>query len=126
LSQAGVETMRGLYEANSSEALSDLLADDCVWVSDPAMPGGGTYRGKADVRAYLDQLFVFEGGTIEVHDVVDLGERVLGVTTFRSAPKDGPAVEWTWCQLVTFEDGLITELRSFLDEGVARRAAGLD
>jgi ketosteroid isomerase-like protein len=125
MSQPNVEAMRRVYEANSPDALIGLLADDCVWVSDPDMPGGGTYRGKEEVRGYLDQLLVFEGGTIDVHEIVDLGERVLGVATFRSAPRSGPAVEWVWCQLVTFDDGLITELRSFLDEGRAREAAGI-
>jgi hypothetical protein len=94
--------MRWLYESNTPEALIGVLAEDCVWISDPSMPGGGTYRGKSDVGAYIEELFIFEAATIEVHESADLGERILGVTTFRSGPEEGPAVEWIWCQLVTF------------------------
>jgi ketosteroid isomerase-like protein len=125
MSGENVEIMRRLYESKSQQALVDLLAEECVWISDPRMPGGGTYTGKEAVSRYLDGMFVFEDGNIEVHDIIDLGDRALGITTFSARPPDGPATEWLWCQLVTFRDGFITEFRSFLDRESALEAAGL-
>jgi ketosteroid isomerase-like protein len=100
--------------------------DDFVWVSDPRMPGGGTYRGKDDARGYLTQMAVFDESTLVDDDLTDFGDdRVLGITTIRAAPADGPAVEWAWCHLVTINDGLILEARSFIDRESALEAAGL-
>lgn len=125
MSPENVEIMRRLYESNSQQALVDLLADECVWISDPKMPGGGTYTGKEAVGRYLDGMLVFEDGTIEVHEIIDLGDRALGITTFKARPADGPATEWLWCHLVTLRAGSITEFRSFLDKESALQAAGL-
>ena len=69
---------------------------------------------------------VFDESTLVVDDLIDLGDdRVLGMTTIRAAPADGPAVEWVWCHLVTIDDGLISEARSFIDRESALEAAGL-
>jgi ketosteroid isomerase-like protein len=70
-------------------------------------------------------MLVFEDGSIEVHEIIDLDDRALGITTFRARPADGPATEWLWCHLVTLRDGRITELRSFLDRESALEAAGI-
>jgi hypothetical protein len=34
-------------------------------------------------------------------------------------------VDWLWCHLVSFSDGLISPAQSFLDRGSALEAAGL-
>jgi ketosteroid isomerase-like protein len=125
MSQENVEIMRRLYQSNAQQALVDLLADECVWISNPKMPGGGRYTGKEAVRRYLDGMLVFEDGTIEVHEIIDLGDRALGITTFRARAPDGPTTEWLWCHLVVFRNGSITEFRSFLDRESALEAAGL-
>jgi ketosteroid isomerase-like protein len=128
MSEENVELLRGVYETPGDEAFGALLAiaaDDVVWVSDPRMPGGGTFRGKNATSQYLDALGVFEQEALDVERVIDLGDRVLGITTIRAKPPDGPAVEWVWCQLVSFRDGLVTEVRNFLDRESALEAAGL-
>jgi ketosteroid isomerase-like protein len=125
MTHENVEIMRRLYASNSQQALVDSLDDECTWISDPKMPGGGTYTGKEAVSQYLDGMLVFDNGTIEVHEIIDLGDRALGITTFRARPADGPEAEWLWCHLVTFRNGSITEFRSFLDRESALEAAGL-
>jgi ketosteroid isomerase-like protein len=89
------------------------------------VPGGGTFRGEEATSRYLDGLGVFEQEALDVERVIDLGDRVLGITTIRAKPPDGPSVEWVWRQLVTFRDGLVTEVRNFLDRESALVAAGL-
>jgi ketosteroid isomerase-like protein len=130
MSEQSVEILRGVYEAEADdriEALMRVAADDVVWISDPRMPGGGTYRGKEDARGYLTQMAIFDESTLTIDDLIDLGDdRVLGMTTIRAAPAGGPPVEWVWCHLVTIDDGLIAEVRSFIDRDIALEAAGLD
>ena len=128
MSEENVQILRGVYENPGDEAFGALLeiaSDDIVWVSDPRMPGGGTFRGKDAIRSYLDRLGVFEQEALDVERVVDLGDRVLGITTIRAKPPDGPSVEWVWCLLVTFRHGLVSEVRSFLVRESALEAAGL-
>jgi ketosteroid isomerase-like protein len=128
MSQENVQLLRGVYGApgdNGFDALLDIASDDIVWVSDPRMPGGGTFHGKDATTRYLDGLGIFEQEALDVEQLIDLGDRVLGITTIRAKPPEGPSVEWIWCQLVTFRDGLVTEVRNFLDRESALEAAGL-
>jgi ketosteroid isomerase-like protein len=128
MSEKNVQLLRGVYETPGDEAFSallDIASDDIVWVSDPRMPGGGTLSGKDATRRYLESLGVFEQEALDVERVIDLGERVLGITTIRAKPPEGPSVEWVWCQLVTFRGGFVTEVRNFLDRESALEAAGL-
>jgi ketosteroid isomerase-like protein len=118
-----------MYEAAAANGIDAMLGyarDDAVWISDPRVVGGGTFRGKQAVRAYLTELAVFEEETIEIHELIDLGDRVLGIATFRATARDGLSVEWLWCHLVSFKDGLVMEWRSFMDRESALKAVGLE
>ena len=128
MSEKNIQLLRGVYEAPGDEAfgaLLDIASDDIVWVSDPRMPGGGRFEGKDAVKRYLEGLGVFKQEALDVERLVDLGDRVLGMTTIRAKPPDGPSVEWVWCQLVTFRDGLVTEVRNYLDRESALEAAAV-
>jgi ketosteroid isomerase-like protein len=128
MSQENVDLARRMYKAAAVEGIDAMLGyanDDAVWISDPRVVGGGTYRGKHAVREYLMELAVFEEETIEIHEIIDLGDRVLGIATFRATARDGLSVEWLWCHLISVEDGLVTEWRSYMDRDSALKAVGL-
>jgi ketosteroid isomerase-like protein len=128
MSEKNIQLLRGVYEAPGDEAFGaplDIASDDIVWVSDPRMPGGGRFEGKDAVKRYLEALGVFKQEALDVERLVDLGDRVLGMTTIRAKPPDGPSVGWVWCQLVMFRDGLVTEVRNYLDRESALEAAAL-
>jgi ketosteroid isomerase-like protein len=104
----------------------EFTTDDVVWVSDARFPGGGTHRGKADVRRWLNQLWIYDDFRIDVEEIIDLGgDRAVGFTRCHATPADGPPADWVWCHLVSFRDGWITEVQSFLDRESAQEAAGL-
>src|SRR5437016_4619136 len=125
MSQKNVEIARRMYDTAANRGIDAMLgyaSDDAVWISDPRVVAGGTFRGKQAVREYLTELAVFEEETIELHEVIDC---VLGIVTFRATARDGLSVEWLWCHLVSFKGGLVTEWRSYMDRGSAVKAAGL-
>jgi len=107
------------------EGILEHATEDIVWISDPRFPGGGTHKGKENVRQWFAKLWIYEEISVEVEEIIDLGERVLGITRCHAAPPDAPEVDWLWCHLVTFRDGLISRAQSFLDKHSALRAAGL-
>jgi ketosteroid isomerase-like protein len=128
MSQENVEVLHKVYElaeARGVEGLLELATEDIVWISDPRFPGGGTHRGKENVRRWLIKLWIYDEVSIDVEEIMDLGDRALGITRWHAAPPDAPRVDWLWCHLVSVRDGLIIQAQSFLDKESALEAAGL-
>jgi len=128
MSQENVEALRRAYEVaevRGADGFLELATEDIVWISDPRFPGGGTHTGKENVRGWLTKLWIYDEIAIDVEEIIDLGDRALGITHFHGASRDAPPVDWLWCHLVAFGDGLITQAQSFLDRETALEAAGL-
>ena len=103
----------------------ELTTEDLVWISDPRFPGGGTHMGKENVLGWLNTIWIYEEVSIDVEEIIDLDDRALGITRCHAVPADAPRVDWLWCHLVSFRDGLISQAQSFLDRDDALEAAGL-
>jgi ketosteroid isomerase-like protein len=73
----------------------------------------------------VDEALDLREVSIDVEEIVDLGDRALGITRFHGVSSDVPPVVWLWCHLVSFRDGLISQAQSFLDRESAVEAAGL-
>jgi ketosteroid isomerase-like protein len=128
MSQENVEVLRKTYESAESRGIEGLLeqaTEDLVWISDPNFPGGGTHIGRENVRRWLLGLWIYDELRIDVEEIIDLGDRALGITRFHARTHDGPRVDWPWCHLVWFNGGLINQAQSFLDKARALEVAGL-
>jgi ketosteroid isomerase-like protein len=128
MSQDNVEVLRKAYEfaeSRGAEGFLILATEDLVWISDPNFPGGGTHMGKENVRRWLANLWIYDEVSIDIEQIIDLDDRALGITRFSGLSHDGPRVDWVWCHLVRFSDGLINQAQSFLDRERALEAAGL-
>jgi ketosteroid isomerase-like protein len=128
MSQENVEVLQTAYrlaQARGAEGFLDYATEDIVWISDPRFPGGGTHMGKENVRQWLIKLWIYDEVSIDVEEIMDLGDRALGITRFHGASPDAPRVDWLWCHLVSFRGGLICQAQSFLDRESALEAAGL-
>jgi ketosteroid isomerase-like protein len=128
MSQENVEIVQEVYrlaEAQGVDGLLELATDDIVWISDPRFPGGGTHKGKENVRRWLLTLWIYDEMSIDVERIMDFGDRALGITRFQAVSHDGPEVNWLWCHLFSFRHGLICRTQSFLDRESALKAAGL-
>ena len=129
MSQENVEIVHRVYavaEARGVEGLLELATDDIVWISDPRFPGGGRHHGKENVRRWLTKLWIYDEVSVEVEEIIDLNDRALGITRFHGPSVDSPPVDWPWCHLFSFRDGLISQAQSFLDRTDALEAAGLE
>jgi ketosteroid isomerase-like protein len=128
LSKENVEIVRRLYELAETRGVEGLLrlaTDDIVWISDPSFPGGGSHRGKENVRRWLTELWIYDEVSVDVEEIVDLNGRALAITRFHGISAGAPQVDWAWCHLFAFRDGLISQAQSFLDRADALEAAGL-
>jgi ketosteroid isomerase-like protein len=128
MSRENVELVLDVYrlaEAQGVDGLLEFATEDIVWISDPRFPGGGTHEGMENVRHWLRSLWIYEEVSIDVERIMDFDDRALGITRFHAVSQDGPQVDWLWCHLFTFRDGLICRTQSFLDKESALEAAGL-
>jgi ketosteroid isomerase-like protein len=128
MSQENVEVVRRVYklaEVRGVEGLLELATDDIVWISDPRFPGGGKHKGKENVRRWLRKIWIYDEVSVDVEEIIDLDDRALGITRFHGVSSDAPPVDWPWCHLFAFREGLISQAQSFLDRGEALEAAGL-
>jgi ketosteroid isomerase-like protein len=128
MSQENVEVLGTAYAqatARGAEGFLEFATEDLVWISDPRFPGGGTHMGKENVRRWLNTIWIYEEFSIDVEKIIDLDDSALGITRCHAVPPDAPEVDWLWCHLVSFRDGLISQAQSFLDRDEALEAAGL-
>jgi ketosteroid isomerase-like protein len=128
MSEENVEVLRTAYGQATTqgvEGILDLTTEDIVWISDPRFPGGGTQRGKENVRRWLNTIWIWEEVSIHVEEIIDLDDRALGIARWRATPADGPKVDFLLCHLASFRDGLISQAQIFLDRADALEAAGL-
>jgi ketosteroid isomerase-like protein len=87
------------------------------------------YRGREEMRMFWSTFREpWETITLEVDQIVDLGDRVVMLHTFRGTGKEsGVEVAQQYASLVSFTGGLVTEMVGYGgDWAAARAAAGLD
>jgi ketosteroid isomerase-like protein len=133
MSQENVALVKQAMDAINTGQLSafvEFLDPAIVWETDPFVPEPGVYEGIEAVRSYLDGFVqAFGAMHLDVHEIVDLGGTdVLPVITIKGPPlgqTTGETQLFKWCLIDTVRNGKITRIRSFLDEGRAREAAGL-
>jgi ketosteroid isomerase-like protein len=131
MSREPVEVVRRGYEAFNRGDLEGMFADaapEFEYVATDAIPGaGGVYRGPEDFRKFLDRWWgEFDQPHVEVHELIDAGDRVLASVTFRGHGKQsGAEADWTLWQLWTVRGGKFVRGQGFTSKGEALKAAGV-
>jgi len=91
-----------------------------------ATPIAGTYRGREEVRAYVEEwLNTFGDVRLNVEELVEVNDHVLVVVRGSGWGKaSGVEVENRFCQLWTVSEGVPTRMREYPTRDEALAAAG--
>ncbi len=133
MSQENVELLRQATDAlnrRDVDAWLAFLSPDVVWEALPGVPGlGELYRGRAEVRAWIDQLFELAEGVVhtEIEQVTELtdGRVFLAVVLTARGRGSGVPFEMPAWSVIWFAEGLVTRRQVFWTRDEALEAAGL-
>ena len=133
MSQENVEVFkRGIEAFNRGdlEAVPDMLHPEVVLhLSLPAMFGGEAtvFRGHNEYRAFFEELTeAFAEFRIEISEVRDLGERIVGIgRLYGRGRASGAEVESPIAYVVEYRDGKQIRVDDHFDPAEALEAAGL-
>ena len=100
---------------------------DFEWKTDDRVPGAGTYRGREQVRRFLeDQREPFEEVVLESQEFFERGDQIVVFVLVRLRPRGSSAVvESRIGHLWTMSDGKALRCESFAVRAEALQAAGL-
>ena len=128
MSQKNVELVRAAFAQFASGDFSSLAdyPDDFEFVTDPAMPDAGTYRGEAARRWTTAWVESFDQLTMQATEIVDAGDKVVVTLLQRGRPHGSQGVvEGLWWQVLTFRQGELARSELFAERATALKAAGL-
>jgi ketosteroid isomerase-like protein len=136
MSQENVEIVRRAYELfneGGPEAMisAGIWSPEIVWDFSPSeIPGLGVYRGHDEVRAFFEEdwfgAFPFEEWEVELDQLVDHGDQVIGVHHQRGlGASSRAAAELEQGIIYTLHDGEIVRVEIYGDPAKALEAAGL-
>jgi uncharacterized protein len=122
--------VRDLYEAVNRrdwEALARLSQPDLEWETDPRLPNAGIYRGREEIRRFLeDQASPFERTLTQPERLVAKGDYVVAVVRLSRRIRDSTAeVELRVGHLWSIRDGKLARGQAFAEPEKAFEAGGL-
>jgi uncharacterized protein len=122
-----VETLRSAYEAlnhGDTEGALAVLDEDAEWSEHSDLPEAGVYRGRAAIRAFLEQfLESWQDFHQETEELIAGESCVLIMLRSRVRGKgSGVAVEARYAHLWTMADGRGVRVDAYLDREEALRA----
>ncbi len=104
--EANVELVQGIIDALNRGDVDGMLArmdPDFEWTPLEASPVAGVYRGREQVRRYVqDWLSTFESVRLELEDPTEVGDRVVAVVRGRGRGRaSGLELDTRFCQVWT-------------------------
>lgn len=124
--EAGVELVRAIIDALNRGDLDEMLGrmhPDFEWRPLEASPVARVYRGRAQVRRYVeDWLGTFESLRLELEDPTQVADRVVAVVRGHGRGRaSGVELESRFCQVWTLRHGtaLAMEEHATREQGLA-------
>ena len=128
MSQDNVEIVRRFVDAFQAGRRDDVVAsldDNVVWIM-PPIDAGVSHGVEATERAVVTWLSAWEDYSMEVVELVEAGERVLGVFRQRGRAKaGGPEVDLTSACAFSLRASKIVRMEVFGTKQQALEAVGL-
>lgn len=118
MSRENLEVVRAGYQAfraGGPRALARFFSAEIVWHTPEAVPEAGVYRGRETVVSYLQSLVeVFDTLEVEPEDLVDVGDHVVVVVSYRGRGSgSGVALEWQEAVVWTLQEGKVIEFSAY-------------
>ncbi len=107
------------------EGMLEPLADDIVWTEAAGFPLAGTYIGPA---AVAENVFAalqreWEGFSLAIDEVIDAGERVVGVGTYTATSRrTGKSFQARVAHIWRVENGKAVQLEQITDTAAVAAA----
>jgi len=115
--------VRGIFDAfarNDGFALRAVFAEDAVWVVPGAGAMAGTYRGRAEIFAFLGRLPKETAGTYGSRLIDVLASRDRAAALYRAfGERNGRRLELDQVLLFRLEHGLVQEVLALPSDPVA-------
>ncbi len=118
---SNAEIVRGFYESvegGDLEGALARLAADCAWTEAEGFPYAGTYHGPDAVRenVFFRLGSEWDGYALDVDEVLDAGEAVVGVGTYSGTYKaTGKPMRARVVHLWKLQDGKVVSFEQFTD-----------
>jgi uncharacterized protein len=127
------QAIHKLHEAYAAFNRGDIagavaaMDPEVEWTEPPEFPGGGTYRGPAEVMGYLTQSrAAWADVRSEPEQFIPVGARIVVFVHARVRAKDSTVTQdVSLADVYTFRDGKVINMRAFADRQDALRWAGL-
>jgi ketosteroid isomerase-like protein len=125
-----MEALKEAYAAlnrNDIPAMVKCFDQQIEWIEPAEWPGGGTYRGYAEVEAHLSQArSTWAEGTCEPERLIVAGDKIVVFIYVRVRLKQSTEwVEGRHASVYTFRDGKAIQQRIFDDMQQALEWAGV-
>jgi uncharacterized protein len=131
MSQENVEIVRRGYRAwnrRDFDPILELVDPEIEWTFVDVRPPGvdAVYRGQEGVRRFWETFTEpWQQITIEVEELRDSGDFVVGFIRFRAVGRDGLKVDAPFVHVFTFRGSRVIRFEGFVDRKEALEAAGL-
>jgi ketosteroid isomerase-like protein len=118
------ERLRALYDRfmrGDIDGAVELVDPEIVAVDAPELPGGRTYRGRADLAGVLRELYeMFDGPTVEIKDLQVRPDRALVLMTVHGrGAGSGVPLDTDVAHVFRVREDSIVEMLVFLDHATA-------
>lgn len=119
---SGADVVREAYDAfgrGDIPAVLERVADDVQWDVAEVLVQGGSWSGRDGVGQFFQQLGEkYEELSIDIHDLVDGGDQVVGIGVGRGKRRGGGDAEYGFAHAFTVGDGKVTRFREYADRAV--------
>lgn len=119
-----VETLFSHLQTGESDRFFEHVADDVKWTVMGTHPLAGTYNNKQDfVSKTFNRLnkILKEGVILKVSNIIVQGDTAVVEIESLSTDLNGIPFNNTYCWIVKFEKGTITEVRAYLDSALVQK-----
>ena len=119
-----VEEAYGAFGRGDIPGVLGLLAEDVDWNVPEAVPHGGHFEGRDAVGGFFQGIGErWEDFDVQIDDMVDGGENVVGVGRARGNLKGTGEAGYGFTHVFTIQDGQVVRFREYVDPDATLRDA---